>query len=166
MPRPKFPSSGGWQAQPDGVALLTYIHRGYQPQMVHAFYGVRTSFIRRGGVSFFTWLGQLVLDDWGAECRLYSIFRVFSWPCFFATKGTKFHKNSEANTSNPAIQQVIVRNRVDQVSGSSAFCLTVSGYRGGECPAQNSPPPEGWQAQPDGVVLLTYIHRGYQPHNG
>jgi hypothetical protein len=49
--------------------------------MVHAFYGVRTGFIRRGGVSFFTWLGQLagvvvsfqercILDDWGAECRL------------------------------------------------------------------------------------------------
>ena len=44
--------------------------------MVHAFYGVRTGFIRRGGVSFFTWLGQLagvvvsfqerrILDDWG-----------------------------------------------------------------------------------------------------
>ena len=49
--------------------------------MVHAFYGVRTGFIRRGGVSFFAWLGQLasvvvsfrercILDDWGAECRL------------------------------------------------------------------------------------------------
>jgi hypothetical protein len=56
-------------------------HRGYQPQMVHAFSGVRTGFIRRGGISFFTWLGQLagvvvsfqerrILDDWGAECRL------------------------------------------------------------------------------------------------
>ena len=52
-----------------------------QPQMVHAFYGVRTGFIRRGDVSFFTWLGQLagvvvscqercILDDWGAECRM------------------------------------------------------------------------------------------------
>jgi hypothetical protein len=38
--------------------------------MVHAFYGVRTGFIRRGGVSFFAWPGQLVLDDWGMECRL------------------------------------------------------------------------------------------------
>jgi hypothetical protein len=55
-------------------------HRGYQPQMINAFYGVRTGFIRRGGVSFFAWLGQLagvvvsfqercILDDWGAECR-------------------------------------------------------------------------------------------------
>jgi hypothetical protein len=29
-------------------------HRGYQPRMVHAFYGVRTGFIRRGGVNFFS----------------------------------------------------------------------------------------------------------------
>ena len=54
--------------------------------MVHAFYGVRTGFIRRGGVSFFTWLGQLagvvvsfqerrILDDWGAECRVYGLLR-------------------------------------------------------------------------------------------
>ncbi len=52
-----------------------------QPQMVHAFYGVRTGFIHRGGISFFTWLGQLagvivsfqerrILDGWGAECRM------------------------------------------------------------------------------------------------
>jgi hypothetical protein len=48
--------------------------------MVHAFYGVRTGFIRRGGVSFFTWLEQLagvvvsfkkrcIFRRLGAECR-------------------------------------------------------------------------------------------------
>ena len=40
-------------------------HRGYQPQMVHAFYGVRTGFIHRGGISFFAWPGQLFSGDWG-----------------------------------------------------------------------------------------------------
>ena len=64
-----------------GWCCFTRHHRGYQPQRVHAFYGVRTGFIRRGGVSFFAWQGQLAvvvvsfqekctLDDWGAECRI------------------------------------------------------------------------------------------------
>ncbi len=56
-----------------GWCCFTRHHRGYQPQRVYAFYGVRTGFSRRGGVSFFTWPGQLVLDDWGAECRLHGL---------------------------------------------------------------------------------------------
>ncbi len=87
----------GLDRQADGHRALIEILRHHpvntldQPQMVHAFYGVRTGFIRRGGVSFFTWLGQLasvvvsfqercILDDWGAECRIKSRLQFgFQW---------------------------------------------------------------------------------------
>ena len=46
------------------------------------------------------------------------------------------------------------------VIGVTVCIRPIGVQRGVECPAQNSPPPEGWQAQPDGVVMLTDIPPG------
>jgi hypothetical protein len=51
------------------------------------------------------------------------------------------------------------------VIGVTVCIRPVGVQREGEYPYQNSPPLEGWQAQPDGVVLLTDIPPGHYPVN-